>query len=557
MLVRDVLVEQFVRLGVRHVFGVGGANIEDLFSAVQARRPEIRAVLCKHEHAAGTAADAYARLRGFGVVMATSGGGAMNLVHSLAEARASHVPVLAIVGEPPTELQGRGAFQDTSGKGNTLDARLVFQAATGRAVRLGHPGDLPAALDSLLDGILGASAGPGVLLVAKDFQRAEVTAAPRWWRKAVVPVVPAGNELDAAVRNLESRSVVVLAGAEVARAGARRQLAELVERLDARVATTPDGRDAFANGDGRFLGVVGGMGHPAVNAALAEAETVLVVGTRLPLLARQGAEGVLRERTLVSVGHDPPYVRGLANLHVGGDLALALGALARRLGRGSAASAPRAPVEAGRTEVRPDARLTASVVLRLVNEAANGAAVILADAGNTGATAAHELAAPADGRYLMAMGMAGMGYTFGAATGAACATGKRVIAVAGDGAFFMNGLEIHTAVEHELPITYVLLNNRAHGMCLVRERLLLNENAGYNAFRPSRLGAGLATMFPGLRAFDCDTAGELAERLLEAGSSPGPAVVVAELDEVEVPPFAAFQARDPDAKTVEREPRGP
>ena len=73
------------------------------------------------------------------------------------------------------------------------------------------------------------------------------------------------------------------------------------------------------------------------------------------------------------------------------------------------------------------------------------------------------------------MGMAGMGYAFGAAIGAACATGRRCVVLAGDGAFFMHGLEIHTAVEHALPITYIMLNNSAHGMCLVRERLLLGE----------------------------------------------------------------------------------
>jgi len=79
MIAADYIAERLVAVGARHVFGVGGANIEDLFAAVQRRRPRIQAVLSKHEHAAGTAADAYARIgRGLGVVMVTSGGGAMN-----------------------------------------------------------------------------------------------------------------------------------------------------------------------------------------------------------------------------------------------------------------------------------------------------------------------------------------------------------------------------------------------------------------------------------------------------------------------------------------------
>ena len=96
----------------------------------------------------------------------------------------------------------------------------------------------------------------------------------------------------------------------------------------------------------------------------------------------------------------------------------------------------------------------------------------------------------------MAMGMAGMGYAFGAAVGAAVAAQRRCWVIAGDGAFFMHGLEIHTAIEHALPITYVIFDSRAHGMCLVRERLLLRQNGGYNSFRRSRLAEGLGAMFP-------------------------------------------------------------
>jgi acetolactate synthase-1/2/3 large subunit len=178
--------------------------------------------------------------------------------------------------------------------------------------------------------------------------------------------------------------------------------------------------------------------------------------------------------------------------------------------------------------------------------------VVIVDAGNTGASAAHHLRAPKHGSWLLAMGMAGMGYAFGAAIGAAFASGKRCWVIAGDGAFYMHGLEVHTAVEHQLPITYVILNNAAHGMCVVRERLLLHQNAGYNVFRRSHIAAGLASMFPGLRGRDCDDAAELEAALRAAGDQPGPSVIGIELDEIEVPPFVAFQQLDPGAATVSR-----
>ena len=74
--------------------------------------------------------------------------------------------------------------------------------------------------------------------------------------------------------------------------------------------------------------------------------------------------------------------------------------------------------------------------------------------------------------------------------------------IAGDGSFFMHGMEIHTAVQYRLPITFVLFNNNAHAMCVTREQLFYDGPYSYNRFAPSRLGAGLAAMFPGLPSVD-------------------------------------------------------
>ncbi|MBV8790105.1 MAG: thiamine pyrophosphate-binding protein, partial [Mycobacterium sp.] len=96
----DHIVGHLAALGVDHVFGVDGANIEDLYDAAYFR-PEVNAVLAKHEFSAATMADGYSRSgAGLGVVAATSGGGALNLLAALGESLASRVPVLALVGQP-------------------------------------------------------------------------------------------------------------------------------------------------------------------------------------------------------------------------------------------------------------------------------------------------------------------------------------------------------------------------------------------------------------------------------------------------------------------------
>jgi acetolactate synthase-1/2/3 large subunit len=546
MIVADYIAEELVTRGIRHVFGVGGANIEDLFAAVQRRRPRIQAVLGKHEHAAGTAADAYARIgRGLGVVMVTSGGGAMNLVHALAEASASRVPLLALVGEPPTDLQGRGAFQDTSGREGAVDAAEVFEAVSRFCARLERPEGMPELLEAAVQAATGPRPGPAVLLLAKDLQRAEIPAGLAG--ESRLPPRPAAEIDHTALRRaaalLAVRPVVVVAGDEIARAGARGDLVALVRALDARVAVAPDARDAFDNRDPRFLGVAGAMGHAAVAPALAEARVCLLAGTRLPLLARQGLEPLFHGRPLVAVGCDPPFLTGGAgSLHVPGDLRTTLAALAAEL----ATSEPPASTLPPLAPLVPcpdvDPSFGSASILRAIEASLPDDGVVLIDAGNTGAQAVHHLRAPRRGRWLIAMGMAGMGWTFGAAVGAALASGRRCTVLAGDGAFFMNGLDVHTALEHALPITYVIFNNRAHGMCLVRERLLLGGETGTNAFRhPCYIGAGLAAMFPGLHAQDCFSLDETTRAVARAAASAGPAVICADLPGVEVPPFVAFQ----------------
>jgi acetolactate synthase-1/2/3 large subunit len=441
-------------------------------------------------------------------------------------------------------VQGVGAFQDTSGRRGTVDAAAVFGAVSNWCARAARADDVPGLLASAIDAALRIPPGPSVLLLAKDIQRAEISP------EALRDLSPVGSEvhppdsagIGQAASHLRTGTIVILAGGEVARCGAQRELASVADLLDAKVAVTPDARDAFDNDSPRFVGVCGAMGSHEATRAIERAEVCLVVGTRLPLLARQGLEAALVSKMLVSLGREPPFVAS-KNLHVECDVLRGLRSLSAELisipTRRKAPTARPRIVASGRTARNV---LDSRTALAVIDGALAPGGVVLVDAGNTGATAAHDLRAPLGGRWLLAMGMAGMGYTFGAAVGAACATGRRCTVLAGDGAFFMNGFDVHTAVEHRLPVTYIIFNNNAHGMCLVRERLLLQENAGYNAFRPSHIGAGLGAMFPGLSACDCRSADALASALERAAREQGPVLIALELDEVEIPPFAAFQS---------------
>jgi acetolactate synthase I/II/III large subunit len=127
------------------------------------------------------------------------------------------------------------------------------------------------------------------------------------------------------------------------------------------------------------------------------------------------------------------------------------------------------------------------------------------------------------------------------------------VVIAGDGAFFMHGMEVHTAVHYRLPVTFVLFNNNAHAMCVTREQLFYDDLYSYNRFSSSRLGAGLAAMFPGLTSLDVSDLDGLAAALRAALDVDGPAVVSVECAADEVPPFAPFLTAKPVKTTATEE----
>src|SRR4051794_18544191 len=170
----DYIVDYLAHAGVGHIFGVDGANIEDLYDAAYFHSA-VTAVLAKHEFSAATMADGYSRAGAaarFGVAAATSGGGSLNLVGGLGESFASRIPVLALVGQSPSTMDGCGSFQDTSGDNGSLDAQRLFSAVSVFCRRVTNPADIATALPAAISAAL--TGGPAVLLLPKDIQQSRV-----------------------------------------------------------------------------------------------------------------------------------------------------------------------------------------------------------------------------------------------------------------------------------------------------------------------------------------------------------------------------------------------
>ncbi|BBY62896.1 thiamine pyrophosphate-binding protein [Mycolicibacterium helvum] len=541
----DHIVDQLAAIGVDYMFGVDGANVEDLYDAAYFH-DGVTAVLAKHEFSAATMADGYSRAGcGLGVVMATSGGGSLNIVPGLGESLASRVPVLALVGQPPTVMDGRGSFQDTSGRNGSLDAQALFSTVSVYCRRITSAEEV---LTALPEAIAAAwRGGPAVLLLPKDVQQALVPVRSRLMSAPEPPTVGDPRLIARALRRARG-PVTIIAGEQVARDDARVELERLRALLRARVATVPDAKDVSGSpglGSSSSLGVTGVMGHPGIADAIRDSALCLLIGSRLNVTARTGLDDALSCVPVMSIGSAAPYLP-CTHIHTD-DLRTSLGQLAMMLsGGGQRPTGLRVPELIGHQELIPPRHDGDGIRYRDAISALDAVLPddvdIVVDAGNTGAAAIHNLPVRRSGRFIVALGMGGMGYSFGAAIGMAFGRGRRVVVVAGDGSFFMHGMEMHTAWQYRLPITFVLFNNNAHAMCVTREKLYYRDMYSYNRFRASNLGAGLAAMFPGLRSVDVGEPGQLRTALGTALADDGPSVVSIECSADEIPPFAPFLA---------------
>jgi acetolactate synthase I/II/III large subunit len=548
----DHIVGYLAASGVDHFFGVDGANIEDLYDAAFFR-DDITAVLAKHEFSAATMADGYSRSgAGLGVVAATSGGGCLNTLPGLGEAFASRVPVLALIGQPPTTLDGRGSFQDTSGHNGALNAETLFSAVSVFCRRVVRAEDISSALPEAI--AAARTGGPAVLLLPKDIQQSEIGSNGVGFEPAVIRLADP-QAIACALRRADG-PITIIAGEQVARDDARAELEHLRAMLRARIATVPDAKDVAGTpgmGSSSALGVTGVMGHPGVATVVADSAVCLLVGTRMSVTARAGLDDALASVPTLSIGSAPPY---LACTHVHtDDLRASLELLTTALSGDGRPLGVRVPDAVPRTELRPPPFNGPGIRYRdamtVLDAALPDGTDIVVDAGNIGASAIHHLLARRDGRFIVALGMGGMGYSFGAGVGMAFGRGmsaraksvdlrRRTVVIAGDGSFFMHGMEIHTALQYRLPVTFLLFDNHAHAMCVTREQLFYDDLYSYNRFGPSRLGAGLAAMFPGLSSVDVDDIGDLPAVLRAALDVDGPSVVAVECSADEIPPFANF-----------------
>jgi acetolactate synthase-1/2/3 large subunit len=487
MTVSDYIARFLAAQGIKHVFTLAGGMICPMLDAISTLPLELgsaapRIVPMRHEQAAGFAAEGEARMTGIpGVVMATSGPGATNLLTAIASCYFDSVPAVFITGQVPKHEQRRGnerqrGFQET-------DIVKIVRPVTKSAWRITGPRDAVDALGHAWDEATGDRPGPVLLDIPFDVQRAELP--PRWAPDPVPPIRRDFVKIDpapllAALR--EAKRPLALVGGGVRAGQATAPVRRLLSYLWIPTVHSLMGKDVLGAGHPLDVGMIGTYGNRWANKALSEADFLLVLGSRLDL--RQlgiDAEKVLTGKHVFHVDVDAAELKHNVTDSYTCDLRDFCDAVA-----------PEGAVrEPGGELLHPwkvqiaewhDAWPAPSELLvpvgsihplvfleelgsRLLDA---GVAAVVTDVGSHQMWAAQAMPVTAGIRFLTSGGHGAMGFGLPAAIGACLASGRKpVVLVTGDASLLVNVQELATVAELNLPIKIVVLDNAGHGM--VRE----------------------------------------------------------------------------------------
>ena len=467
----EALVEALERAGTEVVFGYPGANIVDVFDRL--RTAKFRFVLGRHEQGCTHMADGYARATGRpGVVVVTSGPGATNAITGLATANVDGVPMVLISGQVPLSQIGTDAFQEA-------DMTGICRAATKHSFLVKSADEIPETVAQAFYIATHGKPGAVVIDVPKNVQE-ELTSAQYPERISLRAYPPEHAATTAQVNRLakylnEAKRPVIYAGGGVIAANAAKDVAALAKRAGIPVATTLMGIGSFDENDPLALGLAGLHGTFVANKALASADVIIALGVRFN--DRVTGHNILQNVVKVKIVHvdcDPSSIDKNVTVDLGivadiKDLLTTVNSRVKPNERGAWLKQVEKWKRQGsaRLESAPYRRrgVSSRRVIESIYNATKGLALLVADVGDHQMACARYFRHSHPRHFLSSGGMGTMGFAIPAAIGAAIAKpDHKVVAVVGDGGAQMTSEELIVTVEQKLPITFVIMNNRALGM---------------------------------------------------------------------------------------------
>ena len=517
-LVAEILLEH----GVDTVFGYPGGTALNLYDTLYEYRDKIRHILTAHEQGAAHAADGYSRATGkTGVVFATSGPGATNLVTGIATAFMDSIPMIAITANVPDSLIGRDAFQEICITGVTMPI-------TKHTFFVNKIEDLADAMRNAFRIANSGRKGPVLIDITKDVTAAKIDYKPAKPMPLNPPPVFNKESVQevAAMINAAERPIVYFGGG-VAASKAGPELRQLLETADIPATYTLMAAGILGYDNKRNLGLIGMHGSIAANRAVDRADLIIARGARFSDRVALNPEKFGKKAHKIQVDIDTSEINKnvLVDVGISADIKEFLTALLPLIKKNDHADWVSQSTEWKKKtgDVKSqDAELHPSEIIQSICDMTDKETIYVTDVGQHQMWAAQYLKHEKTEDFITSGGLGTMGFGYGAAIGAqiGCPE-KRVIHFTGDGSFHMNLNEACTAVSQDLPIITVIMNNRVLGMVYQWQTSFYGKR--YAATTPER-----KTNFPklaeafGAKGFSASNPAEFEEVFKKALQEKGP-----------------------------------
>lgn len=522
----QIVIEALKHEGVDVIFGIPGGAIIDVYDALY--DSGIRHILAHHEQGAAHMADGYARATGkVGVCFATSGPGATNLTTGIANAYMDSIPIVAITGQVVTRLIGKDAFQeaDTTGitspitKHNYLVkdvnelARIIKEAFY--IAKTGRPG--PVLIDIPRD----------VQLATTDFDYSSIEIDIRGYKPSITGHI---RQIKEAARLInESKKPCILAGGGVITAGASEELFKLATKANIPVATTFMGIGSFPQDHPLSLKSAGMHGNYAANYALMECDLLIAIGCRFSDRTTGRVDKFASKAKKIHIDIDPAEINKnvVVDVPIVGDAKIILKALIEYVQEKREEEWLNYIMQLKNNHPLTYAdgpTIKPQFVIEKVCELVPDNTIIVTEVGQNQMWSALFFTHKKPRHFISSGGLGTMGFGFPASIGAKVGRPDAlVIDIAGDGSFLMNIQELATAVENNIPVKIVVINNRALGMVRQWQEIFYKKRYSSTILKEVNF-AEIAKAF-GAKGIRVTEKEDLVSALHSAFEYPGPAVV--------------------------------
>lgn len=528
----QIIMEILMEHQVDTVFGYPGGAALFIYDSLYDYADRIRHVLTAHEQGAAHAADGYARATGkTGVVFATSGPGATNLVTGIATAFIDSIPMVAITANVADSLIGRDAFQEISITGVTLPI-------TKHNYFVNRIEDLADAIRNAFRIANEGRKGPVLIDVTKDVSNALYEFTPA--KPLPLSPHPKFNIKDveeiAEIINMAKKPIIYFGGG-VAASDAREELAELIQKADIPSTYTMMAAGILDYGDPKNLGLIGMHGSMAANRAIDEADLVLALGTRFSDRVALNTNRFAQRAAIIQIDIDASEINKNVEINYSliGDIKEVLQALLPLLTQ-QHHEAWVSKVCNWRKEVNvalPNVKLRPKDIITTTCDLVDKETIYVTDVGQHQMWAAQYIKHKNTKSFLTSGGLGTMGFGYGASIGAqiACPQ-KRVVHITGDGSFHMNLNEACTAVSENLPIITIIMNNQVLGMVYQWQTMFYERHFSQTTPERKTNFAKLAEGF-GAKGYRVETLEEFTKAFKEALKETGPVWIDCYIDREE------------------------